>query len=178
LVAITELEIELERLILEKNQVLIRYFCKEGHTPERAHELTQDSFLAAHKALPKFRGEAKLFTFVQQIAKNLSINEIRARNTQKRDAVEVSLNHALELAETEKGLEPVERQVFEKEQRAWLEGQIAKLPEKMGQCITLFHLKDFKISEIEILMRLKANTIKSHLTQGRERLKAMIGGEK
>lgn len=173
-----ELKAELDQLVLQKNNFFIGLFRKWGHEPERAQELTQDTFFATYKALPKFRGDAKLFTFANQIAKNLHLNEIRACHTQKRDAVEVPLEHAPELADHEFGLEPVERQVFEKEQRAWLKGHIAHLPEKMGQCVTLFHLEGYSIAEIEILMRLKANTIKSHLTQGRERLKAMIGGEK
>src|SRR3972149_3259673 len=37
---------------------------------EEAQDLTQDTFLLIHKALPKFRGESDVFTWIYRIAIN------------------------------------------------------------------------------------------------------------
>ena len=47
-----------------------------GPIAER-EDLTQDVFLAIHRALPRFRGEATLGTFVQRIAINIAYEHLR-----------------------------------------------------------------------------------------------------
>src|SRR4051812_9003080 len=39
-----------------------------------AEEITQDTFIRAHRALPGFRGESSLSTWLHRIAVNLSLN--------------------------------------------------------------------------------------------------------
>lgn len=47
-----------------------------GPIPER-EDLTQDVFFALHRALPRFRGEARLSTLIQRIAINVAYEHLR-----------------------------------------------------------------------------------------------------
>jgi RNA polymerase sigma factor (sigma-70 family) len=47
-------------------------------------EITQEVFLELVKALPKFRGEASLATFLTRLTKNKCISALRRRGAQKR----------------------------------------------------------------------------------------------
>lgn len=50
-----------------------------GPIPER-EDLTQDVFLALHRALPRFRGDAALGTLIQRIAINTAYEHLRRRS--------------------------------------------------------------------------------------------------
>src|SRR5688500_1891629 len=44
---------------------------------EEATDLTQETFISAFRHYDRFRGEAKVFTWLYQIARNLCINRVR-----------------------------------------------------------------------------------------------------
>jgi len=58
-----------------------------GPVPER-EDLTQDVFLALHRALPTFRGEAALSTLIHRIAINLAFEHLRRRHRRPTAAME------------------------------------------------------------------------------------------
>lgn len=58
-----------------------------GPVPER-EDLTQDVFLALHRALPGFRGEASLSTLIHRIALNLAYEHLRRRTRRPTAAME------------------------------------------------------------------------------------------
>lgn len=58
-----------------------------GPVPER-EDITQDVFLALHRALPTFRGEAALSTLIHRIAINLAFEHMRRRTRRPASPVE------------------------------------------------------------------------------------------
>jgi RNA polymerase sigma-70 factor (ECF subfamily) len=60
-----------------------------GPVPER-EDLTQDVFVALHRALPKFRGEAALGTWIHRIAVNVALDHLRARGRRGATAVDTA----------------------------------------------------------------------------------------
>ncbi|MBS1120489.1 MAG: polymerase, sigma-24 subunit, subfamily [Deltaproteobacteria bacterium] len=58
-----------------------------GPIAER-EDLTQDVFLAVHKALPRFRGDAALATLIQRIAINVAYDHLRRRTRRPTALVE------------------------------------------------------------------------------------------
>lgn len=55
-----------------------RFLLGMTHEPELAEELTQETFFKALKASTSFRGEAKMTTWLFQIAKNCYNDYLRA----------------------------------------------------------------------------------------------------
>ena len=58
---------------------LVRYFCSSGCSEAQAHDLTQDSFAAALRGLPGFRGESQLSTWLWEIAVNVLRASLRRK---------------------------------------------------------------------------------------------------
>src|ERR1041385_1675811 len=50
---------------------------------EEATDLTQETFISAFRHFDRFRGEAKVFTWLYQIARNLCINRVLQRERQR-----------------------------------------------------------------------------------------------
>jgi RNA polymerase sigma-70 factor (ECF subfamily) len=81
-----------------------------GPIPER-EDLAQDVFLALHRALPRFRGEAALGTLVHRIAINVAFEHLR--RTARRPAVAVDASHFDELVTP--GASPEQRAAMREE---------------------------------------------------------------
>lgn len=58
-----------------------------GPIAER-EDLTQDVFLAVHRALPRFRGDAKLSTLIHRVALNRAYEHLRRRSSRKTTLVD------------------------------------------------------------------------------------------
>lgn len=56
-----------------------------GTGPDR-EDVTQDAFLALYRALPSFRGESRLSTFLRRITIHVALDHIRRRYRQQRIA--------------------------------------------------------------------------------------------
>jgi RNA polymerase sigma-70 factor (ECF subfamily) len=61
------------------------------------------------------------------------------------------------------------------EQRAVLRQALAELPPKMRRCVLLRIDQDLKYREIAALLRVSIETVKSQLSQARDRLEAEVG---
>lgn len=153
------------------------WFIRQGLPPEIGRELTQDVFLSAFKGLEDFKENAGPKTWLLRIARNIYLNHLRDRRTQKRDGKEVSLSPSddesspLDPAEPGKG---PDRILEEKERDHSLYGALAHLPSQMRQCLEL-RLEDLKYREIAEIMGLSIDTVKSHLHQARSRLREHLG---
>lgn len=59
-----------------------------GGQPAVAEELAQDTFVRAHRALPRFRGESKLSTWLTRIAINVGKSYLGSRRGRERALIE------------------------------------------------------------------------------------------
>lgn len=160
------------------------FFMNRGIPREEARDLTQETFLRVYQSMSGFRGEASFETWMFQIATNLWRNHLRNRLAEKRSAQEVSLDAA---AQEGRQL-PLDRPlpgrlpeagpldgVLAGEQRAMLRQALADLPPKMRRCVLLRIDQDLKYREIAELLRVSIETVKSQLSQARDRLEAEVG---
>lgn len=160
------------------------FFLNRGLPREEARDLTQETFLRVYQSMSGFRGEASFETWMFQIATNLWRNHVRSRHAEKRSAQEVSLEAA---AEEGRQL-PLDRPLpgrapqagpldglLAGEQRAVLRQALAELPPKMRRCVLLRIDQDLKYREIAELLRVSIETVKSQLSQARDRLEAEVG---
>ena len=161
-----------------------KLFRRYGFTEEEAQELTQEAFLRVHRAWADFRGESQVTTWVFQIARNLALNEVRSKKTLKRDAHEVSL-HDTGRPDDEGGLgdricvqgdiggNPLAA-VLAEERVQMLRKALASLPPQMRRCVEMRIKEDLKYREIAELLDISIDTVKAHLFQARQHLKAKL----
>ena len=63
------------------------------HDPEAALEVTQEAFIKAYRALPRFRGDSAFYTWLYRIAINTAKNHLVARS-RRPPSVDVDVDDA------------------------------------------------------------------------------------
>jgi RNA polymerase sigma-70 factor, ECF subfamily len=125
---------------------------------EDADDVAQECFLAVHAALPSFRGEAKVSTWVYRIAIRIAI-ERRARRARRH----------FELPITEPTVDG-ERLAISRDELARVERAIARLPAAHRTVIALSVVEGMTHAEIADVLGVPEGTIWSRLARARETL--------
>lgn len=165
------------------SRIIYKFFAKRGFNEAECEDLVQETFLRVHRNLDSFRGDAQFGTWLFQVSANVYKNELRSRMAQKRDAQEVSLEDGNPfVAGTDgagvslesEGEGPLEDMLTE-ERSEVLRRAMADLPTQMRRCVELRVNQDLKYREIAVLMGVSIDTVKAHLFQARQLLKARLG---
>lgn len=165
------------------SRIIYKFFAKRGFNEAECEDLVQETFLRVHRNLDSFRGDAQFGTWLFQVSANVYKNELRSRTAQKRDAQEVSLEDGephgsgmggagISLELKEEG--PLEDMLTD-ERSEVLRRAMADLPPQMRRCVELRVNQDLKYREIAVLMGVSIDTVKAHLFQARQLLKARLG---
>jgi RNA polymerase sigma-70 factor (ECF subfamily) len=67
----------------EYQRPIYNYLLRITQNQAEAEDLTQETFVRAHRSLPSFRGEASLSTWLYRIATNVSFDHFRQRTTRQ-----------------------------------------------------------------------------------------------
>ena len=159
---------------------LQRFFRRFQVPEEDGRDLAQETLLRGFQNLSTFRRGSKFATWLFRIARNLTKNYWRDRNTAKRSAFEVStadlLEGGREIADQDQRAEPLGDPHGDavRRERARLVGEaIAQLPPRMRRCVELT-LQGRTQAEIAFLMDLKEGTVKAQMSQARKKLRELL----
>ncbi len=143
---------------------------------EEACEVVQDAFVAAHKALPGFRGEARFTTWLTSITLNHARNGlVRLKARRRHEAY--SLDTPLDTGEGEVRREPPSGAptVLEDLERAALRRQVedclGTLPQDFREVVVLRDLQEHSYEAIADMLQVREGTVKSRLFRAREGLR-------
>lgn len=128
--------------------------------PVMAQDLAQEAFVRAHRALPGFRGQAQVRSWLYRIATNLALNAVQrrreypsetlpeqpARYDTAKDAVNVALREDLERA-------------------------IADLPDKLKRPLVLREYEGMSYQAIADTLELPINTVRTRILRARRSLR-------
>ena len=156
---------------------LVRHvFLQRGVEPQECDDLTQETFLAVHRALPGFRHEASFETWLLQIARNVLVRCLRREQTHKRSGEMIAIEEITEAglpAGAEEAPEAWER-VFRAEQRAILQALIQELPGQMRLCARLRFCDELSHREIASALDISIDAVKVQLHRARKRLHELM----
>lgn len=134
-----------------------------------AEDVTQEVFVRAWLALPRFRGQAQFRTWLYRIVVNLCYSRLPG------------LRHELKLlGQEEAGDVPDEiltnpaRHIEAEEERAFLHQQIEILPENYRLLITLRYQNQLSYEEISEILDLPLGTVKTGIFRARARLREAL----
>ena len=140
-----------------------------------AEEVTQDALLKAYRALPHFRGESLLLTWLCRIVINQAHNKYHW-NRRRGSEVNLSLSRPPEPGgdqQQEDFTIPDEthtpqRELSNIEISDFIENEIAALPSSLRETMQLRHLENLPYEEIALRQHCQLGTIKSRLSRGRD----------
>ena len=128
-------------------------------TREDREDLFQEAFINIHQALPRFRGEAAVGTWIYRITVNSALNQLKKRDRHKKVLRALSALRIIETEESAVG------------DAALLERPLAKLNSRQRMIVMLSDVEEKKLGEIAELLSLPLGTVKSTLHRAREILK-------
>ena len=138
-----------------------------------AEDLTQEVFVRVQKALPDFRGDSQLTTWIYRIATNAALDKLRSPSSKRTQ--EIGLSESPEVDESElvdrdlwTGAETLsaEEQLFRKQRFACYCDFIEALPANYRVVVALSDLGEYATREIAELLGLNLDVVKIRLHRG------------
>lgn len=133
---------------------------------EDARDATQEAFLAALRALPSFRGDAALTTWLHRIAVNACFDVLRR---QKRAPL-------AELAEDAEPWPPSPDHAESAATAVDVQRALARVPEDFRAVLVLHDVQDLPYEQIGAILGIRVGTVKSRLHRGRVALAGLLRG--
>lgn len=138
------------------------------HSPEDTEECVDDTYLAAWNAMPDKR-PARLSPFLGRITRNLALNRVESRNSQRRGGGALPLCLE-ELADCVPGGEDPERVLELGELSEALRTFVAALPKAERRVFLGRYFYCFSIEELASRLGYSQSKVKSMLYRGRQKL--------
>lgn len=151
---------------------ILRYLTRLAGESE-AEDLTQEVFVKISQALPAFRGESQLSTWIYRIATNAAIDKMRAPSFQQDTRIN-SLDESIETEDEEAWIgeetPSLEQWLMRKEMIQCFEDFVEKLPVNYRTVVVLSDLEGLTNKEIAEILGLSLDVVKIRLHRGRARL--------
>ena len=133
-----------------------------------AEDIGQEVFVKLYFSLPEFRGEAKLSTYIQKIAMNLTLNEIKRRKRFLSTFSQAGNNemHEFEIADSDNE--------EKKDARELVNRALQGLEPKFRVIIVMRMLQGYSTRETAEILNLPLGTVLSRLSRAQEQLKKIL----
>ena len=163
-------------LVLKYQHKIVNLVMRYVRDPELALDITQEAFIKAYRALPRFRGDSAFYTWMYRIAVNTAKNHLAAQRRRPMD-VELDLQdpeqydlHAkLKETDTPEGI------TLSNELKDIVERAIAALPEDLRTAIILRELEGMSYEEIAQTMECPVGTVRSRIFRARDAISKKVG---
>lgn len=147
------------------------------HNQADAEDLAQDVFLEIFRTAEKFRGDAKISTWLYRIATNRSLNQIR-NNKRKRffqsieDTFTGGRNRSSEISEN-RGDQP-DQNMADQQRSDLLHRAIDRLPEKQRIAFTLNKYEELPYQQIAEIMEISLASVESLIHRAKKNLQEQL----
>ncbi len=169
IVRVTKGDTQAFSILVDKYQNLIFHVTKKI-LPEQmdAEDVCQEVFVKIYRSIGSFKHQSKLSTWIAKIAYLTALNHLKKN---KRSLTEDYPEDILNLTTDRDSPEEL---LSKKDTAEYLNSLIDQLPKKYGLVLTLYHLEEFSIEEINRATGIPESTIKSHLYRARKMLKDKV----
>jgi RNA polymerase sigma-70 factor, ECF subfamily len=175
------MQTEAFRALYASNQGRIRGLLNRMVGPQDAEDLTQDTFAKAAQALPAFRGEAEVSTWLYRLAVNVALDWLRSRPAREAKltvplpdpSTEDTAGALTKAAVIDPPLSP-EQELGHKDTHACIRDEIAKLPDPYRDVLMLNFLGQLSDDEIAKTLGITVGNAKVRLHRAKQDFKKII----
>jgi RNA polymerase sigma-70 factor, ECF subfamily len=170
-----------ETLVSRYQARVYRLACRLTADDGEAKDVLQETFLAAYRGLPGFRGESRFSTWLYRIATNAALMHRRARARQPAESLEQFLPrfdgngiHAAEPADllaASRADEVLDRKLLAGKAREGLE----RLPDIYRDAFVLRDLEEMTTAEVADLLAIDAAAVRQRVHRARLMLRGYLG---
>ena len=163
-------------LVLKYEQKIVNLVMRYVRDPEQALDISQEAFIKAYRALPRFRGDSAFYTWLYRIAVNTAKNYLAAQRRRPtdieldlQDPEQYGLHAKLKETDTPEGV------TLSKELQEILERAIEALPDDLRTAIILRELDGMSYEEIAQTMDCPVGTVRSRIFRARDAIAKKVG---
>jgi RNA polymerase sigma-70 factor (ECF subfamily) len=156
-----------EEIVRDYGAMIRRIALSYESAPDLADELVQEIYVAIWRALPSFRGEAALRTFLARIATNRAVTHV-ARAMKAPRSVELD-------GLIPSGVASPEHQAIAQDRRARLMTAVRQLPLTYRQAVMLV-LEGLTFEEVGQVLGITSNAVGVRMSRAKQLLKDAMGG--
>jgi RNA polymerase sigma-70 factor (ECF subfamily) len=158
-----------------KLQAIVSRFVRD--TDEVA-DVTQEAFIKAYRALPKFRGDSQFYTWLYRIAINTAKNYLVSKS-RRPSSTDIDIADAEQFADNEKLIDDTSPEDFimTQELSQVIKDSLSQLPEDLRTALTLREFEGMSYEEIAAVMDCPVGTVRSRIFRAREFIDKHVLGE-
>jgi RNA polymerase sigma factor (sigma-70 family) len=169
-----DVDLTFEQLVRDHQAMVFRTLLRLTGSREHLDDLAQDVFLRLYRALPSFRGEALITTYLYRIAVNVAQDEWKRRRRDDRSHVSLSDETSAweeRLAHPDRN---AEQQIEEREFQQVVDEQLQRLSQIERTILILYHQEERSYEQISSTLGMPIGTVRTHLHRGRKKLREAI----
>jgi RNA polymerase sigma-70 factor, ECF subfamily len=156
-------------LVLKYQQKITNLISRYIRDPHEVLDVTQEAFIKAYRAIPKFRGDSAFYTWLYRIAINTAKNYLVAQGRRPpSDDVEADVAEQMDVGVRLKEMGTPENHVLTEEISQTVQKAIDELPEDLRTAIVLRELEGMSYEEIANAMSCPVGTVRSRIFRARE----------
>jgi RNA polymerase sigma factor (sigma-70 family) len=159
-----------ERIVEAHQKRVFRLLASLVGRTNDLQDLAQEVFLRLFRALPLFRGEAQLSTYIYRIVLNVAQDEWGRRRRPQSSIVSIDEN-AFAIADQASS---VEHEIARRQVLELVDKCLQNLSQPERAVFVLYHQEERNYQEIATILRIPIGTVRTHLHRARQKLKAMI----
>ena len=155
-----------------KLQAIVGRFIRDA---DEVADVTQEAFIKAYKAMPKFRGESKFYTWLYRIAINTAKNHLVSKSRRPANT-DIEIEDAEQFPNNEKLIDEAspENMLVKDELSAIIKNSLRALPEDLRTALTLREFEGMSYEDIAVAMDCPVGTVRSRIFRAREFLDERI----
>jgi RNA polymerase sigma factor (sigma-70 family) len=174
-------DLNFELIVRDHQEMVFRTLLRLNGSREHLEDLAQEVFFRLYRALPAFRGEALLTTYLYRIVVNVAQDEWKRRRRVERPLVSISSpaasNQDGEVDWEDRLAHPgldAEEQLSQKQFQQLVELQLQHLSDVERTVLVLYHQEERSYEQIADALKLPMGTVRTHLHRGRKKLRESI----
>lgn len=167
-----------EQLVRDESRHLLAVARRILRNDQDAEDAVQQAFLSAFRALPTFKGDCRLTTWLHRIVTNAALMKLRAKSHRPEESIEHLLPRFLEdghhVQQFSDWNMPADSALLKQESAARVRAAIQQLPERYRTVLLLRDIEQIDTAEAAALLGVTPNAVKVRLHRARQALVTLL----
>lgn len=156
-----------QQLVQQHERLVFHMVHRIVNRSEDCEDICQEVFLRVFQKIDLFQFQSKLSTWIATIAYRTALNYVKKEEKHATDALSDTLSVA--------SAEPSAQEILERKATyQYIHQQIARLPVHYRTVLTLYHLEEMNLQEIQTITNMPEGTVKNYLFRARKLLKEQL----
>ncbi|MEX0942092.1 MAG: RNA polymerase sigma factor RpoE [Pseudomonadales bacterium] len=162
-------------LVLKYQHKIVGLVSRYLRDQDEVVDVTQEAFIKAYRALPRFRGDSAFYTWLYRIAINTAKNHLVSKSRRPPDTdVDISEGEFQDNSAVLRDIENPENALATDQLEAVVYKAIDDLPEELKVAVTLREFEGLSYEDIAEVMECPVGTVRSRIFRAREAIEKKI----